>query len=142
MEELAYSWLFIFYNILALLLLIQGAVWLFYPAPFYHFLVGRCKFEYRPPIFVKTVYLLFSLGTISLTAGFFLRSGADILFALGLLVLSFKTVKYLNHWSWLRTVIPEKPKPIQRFLRQLGLFFLVIAVVVVLLLFRLVQTGS
>lgn len=142
MEALAYSWLFILYNIMALLLLIQGAIWLFHPAPFYNFLVGKCQHEYRPPIFIKTAYSLFFLGSISLIAAFFLRSAADIMFGLGLIVLSYKLVKYLNHWDWLRTIIPEKSKPIQRFLRQMGLFLMVIALVVVLLLYRLVQSGS
>ena len=142
MENLAYSWLFIFYNILGLVLLVQGAIWLFYPAPFYQFLVTSCKLEYRPPIFVKTVYSLFFLGTITLVAAFFLRSGADMLFGAGLIVMSYKLVKYLNHWDWLRTIIPDNPKPIKRFLRQLGLFTLVIAVVVVLLIYRLVQAGA
>jgi hypothetical protein len=142
MEELSYSWLFIFYNILGLLMLIQGLIWLFYPAPFYNYLVRICHFEHRPPIFVKTAYSFFFLGTISLIAAFFLRSGADILFGLGLIALSYKLIKYLNHWDWLRTVIPDKPRPIQRFLRQLGLFLLAIALVAVLLLYRLVQSGS
>ncbi len=142
MEELSYSWLFIFYNILGLLLLIQGLIWLFYPAPFYNYLVRLCQQEARPSIFVTTAYSLFFLGTISFIAAFFLRSGADMLFGLGLIAMSYKLVKYLNHWDWLRTVIPEKPNPIQRFLRQLGLFLLVIALVVVLLLYRLVQSGA
>ncbi len=142
MEELSYSWLFIFYNILGLLLLIQGLIWLFYPAPFYNYLVRLCPQEARPSIFVTTAYSLFFLGTISFIAAFFLRSGADMLFGLGLIAMSYKLVKYLNHWDWLRTVIPEKPNPIQRFLRQLGLFLLVIALVVVLLLYRLVQSGA
>ncbi len=142
MENLAYSWLFIFYNILNLVLLVQGAIWLFYPALFYQFLVTSCRLEYRPPVFVKTAYSLFFLGTITLVAAFFLRSGADILFGAGLIVISYKLVKYLNHWDWLRTIIPDKPIPIKRFLRQLGLFTLLIAVVVVLLIYRLVQSGS
>ena len=89
-EDMAYSWLFIFYNIFALLMIIQGAVWLFRPAPFYRYLVDSCRFEHRPPALVKSAYALFFLGSISLIAAFFLRSGADIIFNLGLIVLSYK----------------------------------------------------
>lgn len=141
MEDLSYSWLFIFYNIAGLLLLIQGLTWLFYPAPFYNYLVRLCGQDQRPSPFVKTAYSLFFLGTITLVAAFFIRSAADILFGIGLITISYKLVKYLNYWEWLRTVIPGKPIPVQRFLRQLGLFLLVIALVVLLLLYRLVSYG-
>jgi len=141
MENLAYSWLFIFYNLLGLVLLVQGAIWLFYPAPFYQFLISACKLEYRPQIFVKTAYALLFFGTITLIAAFMLRSGADMLFGIGLMTVSYILIRFLNHWDRLRTIIPDKPEPIKRFLRQMGFFTLVISVVVMLLIYHLVLTG-
>ncbi len=138
-EIISYYWLFFIYIVLFLFTLFQGGLWLIYPTPFYNFLKKCCESVEKPMIFVWTNYALFGLGVVNMTAGFFLRSMFDVAFNILLITLSYKYAKYLKEWEYLRGIIPDAQKHLERFFRLVGLFMLVITFLLYLLIKQLME---
>ncbi len=138
LQHLAYNWFLVFYSVLALLLIIQGLIWLIRPAPFYYSLRDAAGYERRPAALLKSARYLFLFSTVSLIFAFIMRSVIDIVFTLGLVSLSFTFLTLLGRWPHIRVLIPEHPASMMRFLRYLGLFGLSTALVLSLLVYRIV----
>ncbi|MDG5767682.1 hypothetical protein QA596_09415 [Balneolales bacterium ANBcel1] len=140
-NHLAFNWFLLFYSVLALLLLVQGMIWLLRPAPFYDYLRDAASSDRRPPMLLKSARYLLLFSTASLVFAFVLRSPVDIVFSLGLVSLSFTVSNLLTHWPRLRPAIPRYPDRLMRSLRYAGLFCLSTAMVLMLLIYRLAIMG-